>query len=254
MNSPKYTIDGAGLWGGRLFKFAELPSTSRWAMDHIEMMRNGDVVWCSRQTAGRGRLKRAWFSPDDRGLTLSIVISDFDQELIPLLGQVAALAIRNALIKYDIEASLKWPNDVLVEGKKISGILAELDSNRNAVVLGIGLNVNLDEGDVGHFDCPVTSMRMERGMALVIDDIRKHLLGKIEEAIDNAVKNGPTVIIHTWLKYDWLKDASVDIRIHKETVRGKYNGLDEKGRICIIDERGCEAVFWAGDVEKIHVV
>jgi BirA family biotin operon repressor/biotin-[acetyl-CoA-carboxylase] ligase len=254
MNSPKHIIDGAGLWEGRLFKFAELPSTNRWALDYIEMLRNGDVVWCNRQTAGRGRLNRTWMSPDDRGLTLSVVIIDFDRDMIPLLGQMAALAIRNVLKKYNIEASLKWPNDVLVDGKKISGILAEFDSDRNAVVLGIGLNVNLDEKDVGHYNPPVTSMRLERRMPLGIDDVRKHLLEEMEEIIDHAVRSGSAFIINTWLEHDWLKDASVDIRSHKDAVRGKYNGLDEKGRICIIDERGSEAVFWAGDVEKIHVI
>ena len=254
MKSPKYTIDGAGLWGGRLFQFDELPSTNRWARDHLDILMNGDVVWCSIQTAGRGRLNRTWLSPEDRGLTLSVVIIGFDTGMAPLLGQMEALAVRNALTRYDIEATLKWPNDVLVDGKKIAGILAEFDSNRNAVVLGIGLNVNLDENDIDHFNQPVTSMRMEKGNPFNIDDARKHLLEETQITISNAIQKGTRFVIDAWSKYDWLKDASVNILNHDDTVRGKYHGLDEKGRICIIDECGRAASFWAGDVEKIHVV
>lgn len=254
MNSLKYTIEGAGLWKGRLFQFDELPSTNRWARDHLDILMNGDVVWCKRQTAGRGRLNRTWLSPGDRGLALSVVIIGFDPEMAPLLGQMAALAIRNVLVEYGIEAYLKWPNDILVNGKKIAGILAETDFARSAVVLGIGLNVNMNENDLGFFDRPVTSMRIEKGNPFNIKDVRKHLLEETEKTIGEAVQKGSRFIIDAWSKYDWLKDTWVGIRSFQETVQGKYNGLDEQGRIRIIDERGRAASFWAGDVEKIQSV
>jgi len=237
-----------------LLVFDALASTNKWALSHLGTCQHGDVVWAVRQTHGRGRLDRPWLSPDDRGLTLSIVIIHPHQEMIPVLGQAVALAVVNTLHRFGISGELKWPNDILVGGKKIAGVLAEVDFDRNAVVLGIGLNVNLNRDDLASvsFNHPTTSMRLEKGARLAMDDVRDCLTREVEKTLDEAARSGVPYIIDQWAKYDWLQGHPVRVCCLEETFCGECLGLDGRGRLRVIDDKGREITFWAGDVERIE--
>jgi len=251
---PDQIVAGEGLWKGRLLKFDRLKSTNEWAMEHLDFCRNGDVVWAVRQTTGRGRLSRSWLAPDDRGLTLSVVMTGLKQdETVPVLGQIAALAVRDTLEEYSIYGRLKWPNDVLVNGRKIAGILAEVDFDRNSVVLGIGVNVNMSEDDMesARLARSATSMLIEGGRAFDIDSVRECFISELERAVEYVVLDGTSHVADVWARYDWLAGCMVEIRGTMGTARGKYAGLDGRGRLRVIDGQGRERVFWAGDVEKI---
>lgn len=137
--------------GHSLFVFDELPSTNTFA---LELARNpipqGTVVLADRQTAGRGRLQRSWFSPPDANIYGSLIFS-FKHPFqalgwIPLMaGMAIAQAIEESI---KIKIKLKWPNDILIDEQKIGGILCESfkrDSTDTCVVIGFGLNVNLSE-------------------------------------------------------------------------------------------------------------
>ena len=234
--------------------FDALASTNKWALNHLGTCRHGDVVWAIRQTGGRGRLDRTWLSPDDRGLTLSIVLIHPHQEMIPILGQAAALAVWNTLHRFDMRGELKWPNDVLVGGKKIAGVLAEVDFNRNALALGIGLNVNLNRDDLASasFDHPTTSMRLEKNTLFAMDDVRGYLIDEIEKILDEADQSGVPYIIDHWEEHDWLLGHAVRVCSLEETFCGECLGLDGRGRLRIIDDKGREITFWSGDVERIE--
>jgi BirA family biotin operon repressor/biotin-[acetyl-CoA-carboxylase] ligase len=137
--------------GHSLFVFDKLPSTNTFA---LELARNptpqGTVVLADRQTAGRGRLQRSWFSPPDANIYGSLIFSfkgPFqDPGWIPLMaGMAIAQAIEESI---KIKIKLKWPNDILIDEQKIGGILCESfkrDSTDTCVVIGFGLNVNLSE-------------------------------------------------------------------------------------------------------------
>ncbi len=253
-DTPDRIIEGEGLWEGRLLKFNRLKSTNAWAMHHIDSCRHGDVVWAIRQTTGRGRLSRSWLAPDDRGLTLSVVLKDLEQdEIVPILGQVAALAVRDTLKTHSIHGSLKWPNDVMVHDKKIAGILAEVDSDRNVVILGIGVNVNVRDDDMesAHLVQSATSMLIKGGRTFDIESVRECLISDLERRMNSVTLNGTSHVADTWARYDWLAGSSIELHSSNGTVRGRYTGLDERGRLRLLDGQGRKRFFWAGDVEKI---
>ena len=162
--------------GQSLFVFDALPSTNTFA---LEIARNptpqGTVVLADRQTAGRGRLQRSWFSPPNANIYGSLILS-FTGHFqclgwVPLMaGTAIAQAIEDSTT---INITLKWPNDILIDEQKIGGILCESfkqDSTKTCVVIGFGINVNLT----------ASSFPMI-GLALLLLDIRpaQHLLSPI---------------------------------------------------------------------------
>ena len=147
MDKTSYTIiQKHGLWGANLYRFQSLDSTNTWSMRNLKSLKNGDVVWTMRQLSGKGRLSRPWLIAEDKGLALSLIL-DFNkhEKWIHFLGQIAAIAVRNILDEFGMKAELKWPNDVMVNNRKMAGILSEINSSMSKVVVGIGLNINMDE-------------------------------------------------------------------------------------------------------------
>lgn len=248
-------IDGHGLWRARLLVFDALPSTNQWALDNADACLNGDVVWARRQTSGRGRFNRKWFAPEDRCLTLSFVLKPettrFENAVIPLIGQLGALAVRSTLETFAIPAKVKWPNDVMVNDKKIAGILSERDSGTGgAVVMGIGLNVNAagDDLDINHLMQPATSMAIETKRAFEIEEVRDAVIAQVELKADVAEREGGSFIVREWKANDAFYGRNVEVRTCQDTVMGAYMSVDETGRLRLIDATGRERVFLSGDV------
>ena len=255
-NMPDEVVEGGGLWNGRLLKFNTIESTNVWAAQHIDFCRNGDVIWAVRQIKGRGRLSRTWFSPEDKGLTLSTVVEFKNNRIIPAVNFAVALAVNSTLKIFSLSGSFKWPNDILVRGKKIAGILSEAKLERNFVVIGIGLNVNMKKEDIEsqNFNFPATSILIETGHSLDINTLRKSLVSSLEENIDFLFQHGIKAVIDLWRKYDWLSGSLIEIDTPGGLVKGKYNGVDEHGRLRLIDRDGNENMFWSGDVKKVITV
>lgn len=256
MKNGFQTIDDAGLWGGRLFLFNSLPSTNRRAMDALPEYRSGDVISATAQTAGRGRFSRSWLSPADRGLTLSVVLRPphLAPELISATGFVAALAVLDSLAAFNIEAMLKWPNDVIVGGRKISGILAELDAASQTVVLGMGLNVNLTKADLqaSNLADTATSMLISRNREFDLADVRSKLISRLQTTFEKARHKGFSWIANDWARHDWLTGHEVRIEAGNGAVRGVYSGMDDTGALCLADSSGARHTFTAGDVVRLH--
>ena len=234
-----------GLGGGQLILFESLPSTNTWAMQHANDLQHGDVVATNHQTAGKGRFTRQWVSPPGSCLTLSIVFKTENLPIPPsLLGPVGALAGREALEKHSISAKLKWPNDVIVSGKKIAGILSECDSD--TIVLGIGLNVNLADEALSKMELmqPATSISIETGANHDIDSLRSELLKHIEILLESS---NPATLLSKWDQNDHLSGRDIELSTPKGIITGTYAGITENWELRILDN-GAEQLFSAGDV------
>jgi BirA family transcriptional regulator, biotin operon repressor / biotin---[acetyl-CoA-carboxylase] ligase len=241
-----------GMWNGSLLIFDSLSSTNKWALENIASLNHGDVVAAARQTSGYGRFGRAWFSQDERSATLSAVIKP-ESECGPaaaMPGQLAALAVRSMLANHDIPALLKWPNDVLSNERKIAGILAERDSRSGALVVGIGLNVNLTADDFSRLDLmqPATSMAIERNVSFNVEAIRTELVAELQGAFDAAMTPGSTYLYDTWNHNDALTGRHISIQTAEESISGMYAGMDQSGQLRLVDDAGAEHLFWSGDV------
>lgn len=140
-----------------------IDSTNNWAKLHAHEFDPGDItcITATEQTAGRGRFKRTWVSPRGENLYTSLyttVAKSFPYS--SNLSQIAALACVEALREMQVEIGIKWPNDLLLEGKKVGGILSELLHFEDylGVVVGIGINVDIDPATLQTIDQPAVSL------------------------------------------------------------------------------------------------
>ncbi len=130
---------------------------------------HGTVVISEEQTNGKGRLGRNFISPNGKGIWMSIIMKPrIDPMKVSLLTQIAAAAVNKALCDMNIESLIKWPNDIIINNKKVCGILTEMSCELtmvNFVVMGIGINVNVDADDFDEEVSKVaTSLKLETGM------------------------------------------------------------------------------------------
>jgi BirA family biotin operon repressor/biotin-[acetyl-CoA-carboxylase] ligase len=133
--------------GHTILNFNELPSTNDYLKENASFFNEGTVVWTKNQTSGRGQQGNKWISEADKNLTFSILLLPHFLQVNKqfYLSMVTALAVTDFLKKFDVEAQIKWPNDILVNKKKISGILIENTLKGNSIncsIVGVGININ----------------------------------------------------------------------------------------------------------------
>lgn len=156
--------------GVKVIQLDEVGSTNEYAKTIAHEVPEGTVVVAKRQTAGRGRKGRSWVSPEG-GLWISVILKP--PRVDPRLAFVGALAVVDTLADFGISAGIKWPNDVWVGGRKVSGILAE-GKAREYSILGIGLNVNNPIPE--ELKDNATSMMELIGSKLPLEKVLKRLL------------------------------------------------------------------------------
>jgi BirA family transcriptional regulator, biotin operon repressor / biotin---[acetyl-CoA-carboxylase] ligase len=178
--------------------YERLPSTNTFLKELVELkgqLPSGTVVAAREQTQGRGRMEREWLSGTNENLTFSLLLSEkIKAHQWPSATMAAAIAVAEMLKKEGINASLKWPNDVLVNGRKICGILAERIAQ--GLIIGIGLNVNMQAAD--HIDQPATSVLMETGTRANVDDLLAKLLKHLSVRLDEWVPGGFSKVRKNW--------------------------------------------------------
>lgn len=172
---------------GRPYLYSEVtPSTQR-LLD--ETHSEGAVALTEEQTEGRGRLGRRWHSPTGVSLLFSILLEpEVDTPRLPELSLVAGQAVAAAIAaSTDVTPHVKPPNDILVSGRKVAGILAEARDGR--VILGIGVNVNVPERDLPtEVGLPATSLLVETGKEVDRAELLVVILERLEQAYDDWVR------------------------------------------------------------------
>ncbi len=148
-----------------LYRYKVLPSTNTFLKEHLEEFTEFSVIWAEEQTAGRGRFTRTWTSAAGKDLTFSLLLPlyNVERDRWPNIPQIAALAVAEIIERHGLAVKIKWPNDVLVDQKKICGILCE-SVKRNGkynAVLGIGVNVNSSQEVFADIPAPATSLSQE---------------------------------------------------------------------------------------------
>lgn len=214
---------------------------------------DGTLVWAREQTAGRGRQGRSWSSP--RGnLYLSLVLRpDCRPMEAAQLGFVAALAVGDAIGSVAppmLEITYKWPNDVLLNGRKVSGILLESgtrpDGALDWLVLGLGLNVKSFPQDT---EFPATSLHFEAAPpslteADVLEAFSRHFLTWVNRWLDD----GFAPVRQSWLNHAHAKGEEIRVRLPRESLTGTFQDLDERGALVLALADGETRVISAGDV------
>lgn len=213
---------------------------------------DGTVVVAEEQTGGRGRLDRSFMSPFAQGLWFSVIIRpNFPPMEVSKMTLVAAVAITKVLRKMGlIHCGIKWPNDILVHGKKMVGILTELNASVekiNYLVMGIGINTTLSKKSLSkELKKTVTSFAME-DVPVQRNQLLAEILQQLEQYYIVAQEQGFAPILEEWKVLSCTLGQEVKVIASDKTFSGKAVDLDENGNLLVDTGTAIEKVL-AGDV------
>lgn len=237
--------------GKKIIHFDTIESTNDYAKKIANEEDEGTVIISEEQTKGRGRIGRAWESKRNEGIWMSIILKpNIIPYKAPFLTLIAGASIVNALNNLDIEASIKWPNDIIISNKKICGILTELSSEIeriNHIVLGIGINVKTME--FSKEICNIATSLYKEGYNVSRVDLVRAILKEFEylylEYINNNNKEKTLDICR---KYSAIIDKDIYIinGDNKELV--KCLDINEDGNLIINDKYGNKREILSGEV------
>jgi len=210
----------------------------------------GTCVVAEAQSAGRGRLQRTWHSPYGKNLYLSCVLRPalHPSEVHPLTF-ISSLAVYDTLASEGLEPRLKWPNDVLIDGRKVSGTLIELSCEADRVrfvVIGIGLNVNMADMNAEIAD-KATSLLIVSRKPFERTRICGMLLGNLERYYEMVRSQGVGRVCRSWEERAGIRGAYMEITQMGRTYRGVSEGIDSDGAV-LLREKGAVTRVIAGDV------
>lgn len=217
----------------------------------------GTVVIADRQSAGKGRLGRLWSSPAGVNLYTSVVLRPkILPYRAPQLTFISAVAVAWAIEEVaGVAARVKWPNDVLVGGRKVAGLLNEMSAETEGihfVILGIGVNLNmrLDQfpADLRY---PATSLAIETGRDVSRTAFARALYRHLDTLYALYLEQGVEPVIEAWQELCDLVGQAVEVDFQSRVVRGVVTGLDEDGALLLqLSDGQCEKVL-AGDVRPL---
>lgn len=243
-------------YGRNLIIFDEVESTQKIAHDEAQQeVPNGTLVIADSQTGGRGRLARTWYSARGKGIWMSLIARPhLSIEQAPQLTLVTAVAIIHTLKEVTgLEAQIKWPNDILLNGKKITGILTELQADPDriqAVIIGIGMNVNQQETDFeDEITSIATSLRIESGKKWERAEIIGELMNQLEKYVHMYETHGFSPIKMLWESYSVTIGKKLTARMVNETLRGEAIGISENGLLQLKLRDGSIRSIYSADIE-----
>jgi len=241
---------------GRSILFSrEVDSTNKWAKKlALYGAGEGTVVIAETQTKGRGRLDREWISPTG-GLWFSLILRpNLSPTEAVKLTVVAGLAVTEVLREmFDLRAEIKWPNDVLVNGRKICGVLTEMNTigeTVNFVVVGVGVNGNFDVENVfpEQLKRVVTSLEKELGRKVRLENLFRALLERLENLYEVFIKEGFNPILEEWKNYAGFLGCKVEVTGPTGKMSGLALDVDYEGALVLRLEDGTVKRVFVGDV------
>jgi BirA family biotin operon repressor/biotin-[acetyl-CoA-carboxylase] ligase len=236
----------------QVHRFASVDSTMvRAASLAAQGCESGTVVVADEQTAGQGRHGHGWHSEKDAGLYMSEVMRlKICPDTLPVVTLALGLATAEAITQAaGIACDLRWPNDVLIGGKKCAGILVQLQDG--AFVLGIGINVN-------HTSFPpdlasaATSLRLATGHDYSREDLLDKLIVAIDEHIDTLLKHGKEPVLRAFARTSsYVRGRRVNVDVGGGVLEGTTDGLDPQGFLFLRSDDGRRTLVLAGGVRPV---
>lgn len=218
----------------------------------------GTVVIAESQSAGKGRRGRQWASPAGMNLYLSVLLRP---PLLPaeasLITLLAAVQMCEALHEQfpDLNPQIKWPNDVLLDGKKAAGILAEIHAEQESIhflVLGIGINLNMTQemfpGDILY---PATSVAIVLGRKVDRVCFSRRLLEKLDSGYNELLLEGSASLRSKWMSRCAHASEKLEVSTPKGVRKGRFQGIDEEGAMILVVDGVKRIKIRAGDVRKV---
>ncbi len=219
-----------------------------------DKVKEGVVVFAESQTKGRGRLGRKWISPVRKGLWFSVLLRPklHPQETTQLTVAAATALFRAIREVTGITAEIKWPNDILIRGKKVAGILTELNAELDRVkyvIIGIGVDVNLNAGDLpADVRNLATSLKIETGKPCDRAELAVQILRELEKDYQRVCSGQFEIVVNEWEKHCSTLGSRVAVQIGGRQIAGRAESLDEYGALLLRSEHGHLERIIGGDV------
>jgi len=249
----KHSLAGKFI-GYQLYYYEEIDSTNDEAFRlGLTGAPEGTAVIAEKQNAGKGRLQRVWYSPAGSSIFTSIILRpQMEPAKAPQISLLAGVAAAEALDRYcPGRVKLKWPNDVLIDGKKVCGILSQMKiavKGVDFIVLGIGINVNIRDNEfpkeIGRL---ATSLATEVGREIARQELIISLYENLAKWYKCLTQDGFGRIKERWLSIAPMIGEPVEVAFHEETVNGMAIGLDEDGSLILRTAKNEEFKVSAGD-------
>lgn len=215
----------------------------------------GTIVLAERQTAGRGRMGRSWHSPSGKGIWLSLILTPrIPVYFMPQLTLLSAVALCRAIQKMcHVEIGIKWPNDLLIHGKKVSGILLESsgeDERLKYVIAGIGISVNLLVEDYPEeLRSIATSLAIESGGEVSREGLVQAFLLEFEDMYTLYMEKGFAPIRLLWEALSVTLKRPIRTQTPSGLIEGIADSLDDSGALTVITPTGERIKIYSGDIE-----
>ncbi|GAA0459061.1 biotin--[acetyl-CoA-carboxylase] ligase [Alkalibacillus silvisoli] len=261
VNLPTVLSEDAIRWGletdwlgHHLHYYPSVTSTQNIAHDLArDKASHGTVVMAGEQTKGKGRMKRYWDSKQNAGLWFSTVLrpKSLEPKNATQITLVAAVALAKVMSNYSIPVRIKWPNDLFIGERKLSGILTEMQAEQDQIdyiILGIGINVNHDKND---FDQSIvnqaTSLKIYAEEQINLNDLFKSVAKEFELQYERFIEQGFKPIKSEWESYAYKMGEWLKVRAQGEW-NAKLVGIHEDGALKVIDENGQEHLLYSAEI------
>lgn len=245
--------------GGRTFQrlfVPELESTHRCLVQHGRELASGTVLVAGHQSAGEGRQGRAWTSPPGKGLLFSLLLKEpCPASEHPLLTHLAALAIAETLRQLGLDAAIEWPNDIVVEGGKIAGILAEasLTGQRlDYAVISAGINVDQDASELATIDIPAASIRSAGGPQISPGALLERILASFVPLHELFLSHGFAALAAQWRARLSTPSGTVAVETASGRIEGNVCGYGDDGSLLLKPGDGSVSRIYFGEVLRLR--
>lgn len=248
-----------GCVGSEVVYYDQIASTNEEARKLAEAGAiEGTVVIADAQTGGKGRLGRQWSSPPGVNLYLSLILRpSFSPRYATQMTFMSAVVVAQAIETVtDLTPQLKWPNDVMLQGRKVAGLLNELNAETEQVhylVLGVGVNLNMTpEQFPADLRTPATSLLIDGGVKVSRREFTQVLLQRLDHLYDAYRSGGFQALKGEWEKRCHMIDRWVEVDYQSSQKVGQVSGIDETGALLLSLPGGVTEKILAGDVRLLN--
>ncbi len=238
----------------KIIQLEEVDSTNSYAKKNISNIEDKTAIITKKQTSGRGRLNRSWVDLGEENLFLSIILkpSETFKEIYPNLTQYLSVVLCKVIESYGIKTQIKWPNDVLIDGKKIAGILSETvmqGQKLKGIVLGVGVNLNSNQEKINAIPNKIaTSLNIETQKAIDLKEFLNKLLTEFFEHYDEFLQSGFLQIKDDYIKRNCFLGKELKVQVFNHMESGLAKAVNNLGELVLEDSNKREIVLTIGDI------
>ena len=248
------------VFGKEIISYKKIDSTNDIAYQLAENgVKEGTVIMAEEQSKGKGRQGRAWASPSKGGIYMSCILRPkIAPNEIPRVTLLAAVAAARAIRTVtSLDVSIKWPNDIMLDGKKVCGILTEMKAEQDRaafVILGIGINVNTPARQLPKGSASLRDELLRRGIRGKVSrvELTKNILERLEELYTLSERKGFASVIEAWKGLSAMLGARVKITLPNRTFEGLAHDIDPDGSLIVRLDSGVLEKLPSGDVMMVR--